>query len=104
MTTIPNLNVVVQQGSTARDTQNIRQQNQEASQVVAASQPEKDTEQMTTVQGSNESEKIKTDQEKSSREKEEEGKKKKKKAGENEEVKEVEFDPDAPGQLLDIQA
>ncbi len=102
MTTIPNLNVVVQQGSTARDTQNLRQQGQDNSQALANTQPEKETEQRTTVQNTNESDAIKADQEKSS--KEEEQKKKKKKAGQEDEVEEVESDPDAPGQLLDVQA
>lgn len=101
MTTIPNLNVVVQQGSSARDAQNVRQ-SQDAAQVVTANQPEKETEQRTTVQSSNESDALKANKEKSSKEKEE--KKKKKKAKEDDEVTEAKHDPDAPGQLLDVQA
>ena len=102
MTTISNINIVVQQGSTARDTQNIRQQGQDTSQALANTQPEKETEQRTTVQDTNEYEAIKTDQEKSN--KKEEQKKKKKKLKKEDDVEEVEVDPDAPGQFLDVQA
>ncbi len=102
MTTIPNLNVVVQQGGAARDAQNIRPQSQDASQVVAAQQTDKETEQRNTVQDSNESEALKQKKKKSTASEHEKKKKKKKK--DESEVEEVEVDPDAPGQLLDIQA
>ena len=104
MTVISNLNVVVQQGSTARDTQNIRQQTQDLSQAVATAQPEKNREQMTTVQHLNESEGAKVDPEKSSRKEEEKKKKKNKDTEKSTDLKAAEHDPDAPGQLLDVEA
>lgn len=103
MTTIPNLNVVVQQGSVARDTQNVRQQSQDPGQIVPANQPEKDSEQMTTVQDTSTSDGIKTDEEKTAKEEGQQHKKKKKKEDEEEEVKDLETDPDAPGQLLNVK-
>ena len=65
MTTIPNLNVVVQQGSVARDTQNLRPQVNDVNQPGAVQQPEKEAEKQTTVQDSSESDGIQADQEKS---------------------------------------
>lgn len=101
MTTIPNLNVVVQQGSTARDTQNIKQHTQDPGQVAAVPQPGKENTKLTTVQTTNESEKLRTDKEKNSEKKEQ---KKKKKKDDKEESKDALLkDPNSPGGLLDIE-
>ena len=103
MTTIPNLNVVVQQGSVARDTQNLRPQVHDATQAAAVQQPEKEAEKQTTVQDSSDSDSIQADQEKSFAGGKRRRKEKKKKKP-DEEIKEAAFDPDAPGQLLDTKA
>ncbi|MBU0995496.1 MAG: hypothetical protein KJ737_23620 [Proteobacteria bacterium] len=103
MTTIPNLNVVVQQGSVARDTQNIRPHAQDSSQTIAVQQPEKEIAKQTTVQDSSNSDTIQADQEKNLAGPNNHRKKNKKKKKPDDEIKEVEFDPEAPGQLLDTK-
>lgn len=56
MTTIPNLNIVVQQGAAARDAHNIRQQPVDAAQSAVAHQPDKEEQQRTTVHETEEGE------------------------------------------------
>ena len=100
MTTISNLTIVVQQGDSARDAQNIRNPAVESSHLAAAQQ-QKEVEQKKTIQESDNSEKIKADQESAEgRSKEEKEKKKKKKADE----KPVEDDPEGRGGLLNTVA
>jgi hypothetical protein len=65
MTTLSNVNQVVQQGSNALETQNVRGQGHESSQVAAARMQEKDAQQLTTVQQFNESDKTRFDNSKS---------------------------------------
>ena len=56
MTTISNLNIVLQQEGGAREAQNIRHAVNSQNHVVSANQKEKDNKQQTTVQQSNQSE------------------------------------------------
>ncbi len=55
MTTISNLNIVLQQEGGAREAQNIRHAVNNQNHVVSANQKEKDNQQQTTVQQSNQS-------------------------------------------------
>ena len=50
MSTISNVNIVVQQGGGATEAQNVKHSSQEYSQVISAQQREKDDEQRITVQ------------------------------------------------------
>ncbi len=99
MTTISNVNIVVQQGDKARDTsQNVKPQSMDPSQLTAAEQQEKDQTALKSVPESEESEAIipdKEQKEKEKREREESEKKKK---------KEKEQNPDSTGRLLDTIA
>jgi hypothetical protein len=56
MTAISNLNIVLQQEGGAREAQNIRHAVNSQNHVVSANQKEKDNQQQTTVQHSNQSE------------------------------------------------
>lgn len=59
MSTISNVNIVLQQGDGAKDAHSTRHTSQEHSQVIAAQQKEKDAERQTTIQQSNLSEEVK---------------------------------------------
>ena len=59
MSTISNVNIVLQQGDGAKDAHNTRHASQEHSQVTAAQQKEKDAEQQATIQQPNHSEDVK---------------------------------------------
>ncbi|MBA4366055.1 MAG: hypothetical protein C0403_00250 [Desulfobacterium sp.] len=103
MTTISNVNIVVQQGDMARDaSQQARPQSMDTSQLTPAEQQEKDRTARSSVPGSEESGAIVPDKEQ--REKE----KKKKRESLNKEKKVTEKvtkkDPDSPGRLLDTIA
>ncbi|HIJ55042.1 MAG TPA: hypothetical protein HPQ03_02845 [Deltaproteobacteria bacterium] len=69
MTTISNLNIVLQQEGGAREAQNIRHAVNDQSHVVSADQKEKDIRQQTTVQQSNQSEETKTERDPSKKRK-----------------------------------
>jgi len=99
MTTISDVNIVVQQGNSAREAQNVRTQPLDPNQMTVAQQQEKESEQRTTVSESDESDRIAPDQEKEGRREERQGAKKK-----APEKSEAEKDPDAPGRLLDTIA
>lgn len=61
MTTISNMNIVVQQSGGAKNAQNLRPVMQEYSQLIAVQQKEKDVQQRTTVQSSEEARQAKLD-------------------------------------------
>lgn len=62
MTTISNLNIVMQQEGSARETQNARHAAvDKQNQLISADQKEKDIQQQTTVQQSNQSERIRAE-------------------------------------------
>ena len=63
MSTISNMNIVVQQSGDAKNAQNIRHATQEFSQLAAAQQKERDVEQRTTVQQSEDPKQAKLDKE-----------------------------------------
>ncbi len=65
MTTIPNLNIVVQQGSNALEAQHLRPAQMDATQMAGANQPERELDQRETIQESSNSELINTDHERS---------------------------------------
>jgi hypothetical protein len=67
MSAISNLNIILQQGGGAREAQQIKSAMNDHTHVVSANQKEKDVQQQTTVQQSNQSERSKSD--KDSREK-----------------------------------
>lgn len=96
MTTIPNVNIVVQQAGAAHEAQTHRNQPHE---TVAApmQQAANEAEVRTTVQQSEAGEKLKADEEKRRRKDSESRQRKKKKRSKNE-------DPDGPGYLLDTTA
>lgn len=97
MSTISNLNIVVQHGDSAKDVHNIKNTNVESGQLTAVQQ-EKEEEQNKTVQKSENSEQAKTDSESSSSRREKEKEKKKKKAEKESKAS------DATGGLLDTVA
>ena len=99
MTTISDVNIVVQQGNSAREAQNTRTQPLDPNQMTVAQQQEKESEQRTTVSESDESDRITPDQEREGRKEERQGAKKK-----APEKGEAEKDPDAPGRLVDTIA
>ncbi len=102
MATISNINIVVQQGDTAKDAQNVRNQSLDPKEVTIAQQQKKETEQRKTVHESDHSEKIKPDEERTGK-KNQEGKKEKQEDTKAEAKKEIEreSDPEATGRLLD---
>ncbi len=93
MTTIPNLNVVVQQGHTALEAQNVKSPNQEASQV-AAQQQALDEQNRTTVSQSAHAVEIDKDKKESDKRKKKFARRKSKRA-------KHEKDPDDTGRILD---
>lgn len=102
MTTISNINIVVQQGEPAKEAQHVRNPQLDAHQLTPAQQAQKEMEARGTVNESEESEKIKTDQEESGeRERSEQERKKKKQQQEN---LPDEGNPDGTGRLLDTIA
>ncbi len=98
MTTLSNLNIVVQHGDSAREAQNIRNQAVESSQQTAVQQ-EKQAEQEKNVQEPDHSEEVKADGEGTGNKKHGTKKKKKKK---KEDAKEQ--PKDGTGSLLDTVA
>jgi hypothetical protein len=103
MTTISNVNIVVQQGDMARDaSQQARPHSMDTSQLTAAEQQEKDRTARSSVPGSEESDAIVPDKEQREKEKKkkEDFVKKDKKVTE----KATNKDPDSPGRLLDTIA
>jgi len=106
MTTISDVNIVVQQGNSAREVQNVRTQPLDPNQATVAQQQEKESEQRTTVKEFEDSGKINPDQEKEDRQtktgskrKQPEGSKKKGDAKEDDTA-----DAESPGRLLDTIA
>ena len=69
MTTISNLNIVLQQEGGAREVQNIQHAVNDQNHVVSAHQKEKDIQQQTTVQQSDQSERTKAEEESSEKRK-----------------------------------
>ena len=63
MSTISNLNIVLQQEGGAREAQNVRQGANSQNHVVAENQKEKDIQQQTTVQESDQAERTKPEKE-----------------------------------------
>jgi len=61
VTTISNMNIVVQQSGGAKNAQNIRHATQEYNHLVATQQKEKDIQQQTTIQQSEDAEPAKLD-------------------------------------------
>ncbi|MFH2065757.1 MAG: hypothetical protein ABIK15_11225 [Pseudomonadota bacterium] len=91
MTTISNLNIVVQQGDIAREaTQSTKSQPMDPRQLTAAQQQEKDQAALSSVPESEQSDAVTPD-------KEQREKKKREK-------EEAEKNPDSPGRLLDTIA
>lgn len=62
MTTLSDMNLVVQQGGSVREVQQIRHPSSDVNQLAAAQQPEKERQQRTTVAESGEAEKSALDQ------------------------------------------
>ena len=69
MTTISDVNIVVQQGNSAREVQNTRTQPMDPNQATVAQQQEKESEQRTTVKEFEDPGKINPDQEREGRKK-----------------------------------
>jgi hypothetical protein len=61
MTTISDMNIVVQQSSGTKNVQNVRHATQEHSHLAATQQKDKDIEQRTTIQQSEDAERTKLD-------------------------------------------
>jgi hypothetical protein len=61
MTTISNMNIVVQQSGGAKNAQNVRHMTQEYTHLMATQQKEKDLQQRTTVQHSEDADQTKLD-------------------------------------------
>jgi len=106
MTSISDVNIVVQQGNSAREVQNTRTQPMDPNQATVAQQQEKESEQRTTVKEFEDPGKINPDQEREdrkrkpgSRQKQPDGSGKKGKKEEDETA-----DADSPGKLLDTIA
>ncbi len=100
MSTISDVNIVIQQGGSAKQTQKVQHPTQDFSQVVAGQQKEKDSEQRTTVQQADDSEKPKLDKDPSGRRKRDRrAERKKKKAGSGKKK-----DAETSGKLLDTIA
>ena len=99
MTTIPNINIVIQQGDSIRDSHNIKNHALDATQHTVFQRMEDDDKKRTVVSETDETEKILLNNEKSGS-----GKHKRGNTSEREKKKQtVEddvFDPDAPGHLL----
>ena len=104
MTTIPNLNVVIQQGGAAREVQNIKAHTQDVSQTIAVQQPAKEIIKQTTVQNTDHSDHVQADQEKAFAGQTRKRKKKRDEQEADDRENEDHFDPEAPGQLLDTKA
>lgn len=98
MSTIPSVNVVVQQGSRALKAQNSQQHPVSPDQHALARAPEKEVAARTTVQQSDDAEKMKFERERSGGKNEREPKKRK---GAEEEEEGVKPSADS-GRLLDI--
>jgi hypothetical protein len=96
MTTIPNLNIVIQQGDIARESQNVKNHGLEASQRAAAERLEWEDKKRTEVPEAEETEKTLFNKEKSG-----EGKRKPDQRGERKQKEKKDADPDSPGRLLD---
>ncbi len=93
MTTIPNLNVVVQQGHTALEAQNVKSPTQESSQLTAQQQA-LDEQNRTTVSQSAHAVEIDKDKKESEKRKKKFGRRRNKKTR-------PEKDPDDTGRILD---
>ena len=65
MTTISNINIVLQQEGGAREAQNVRHGVNDQNHVVSADQKEKDIQQQTTVQQSDQSDRTKAEEDSS---------------------------------------
>jgi hypothetical protein len=99
MTTISNLNIVVQQGDLAREaSQSAKSQPMDPRQMTAAEQQEKDQAARSSVPESEQSDVITPDKE------QREKKKKEKEEAEKKKKQAVEKNPDSPGRLLDTIA
>jgi len=102
MTTISNINIVVQQGDAAKEAQNVRNQPLDPKQATFAQQQEKEMELRETVQEPEGSDKIKRHEERTGKEKQEKGKEKQEDTkAEAKKDLERESDPEATGRLLD---
>jgi hypothetical protein len=99
MTTIPNLNIVIQQGDTVKDLQNLKNTVLDSSQLAANERMEEENRKRTAVRQPDETEQVLFNKEKPGGEKRRAFQKKMppKKAKENNDNK----DPDATGRLLD---
>lgn len=99
MTTIPNLNIVIQQGDSVRESHNIKNQALDAAQHAAFHRLEEEDKKRTMVSQTEETEKILFNKENSGegkRRHEARSQKKKQDTGPTEKT----VDPDAPGRLL----
>ncbi len=100
MTTISNINIVVQQGDAARETQQVKHPPMDSSQLTPAQQAQKEMEQRAVIKESDTAEKVKPYQEKKQGSQEEREKERK----EREQKELDEEDPDGTGRLLDTIA
>ena len=102
MTSISNLNIVVQQEGGAREAQNIRHAVENQNHVVSADQKEKEIQQQTTVQQSNHSERAQREKDPSEKRK---GRKKKRRFHqESAGARDQKASPGAAGKLLNTVA
>ena len=100
MTTIPGHNQVMQQSGMAQEVNNQAHSPKPGPDQAAVIQQAQETIQNTTVQGSNESDRMKEEKEKAARKAALAARKKRKKAREED----VAMDPEATGRMLDTTA
>lgn len=99
MTTIPNLNIVIQQGDAVRESHNIRNQALESAQQAAFQRLEEEDRKRNQVSQTEETEKILFTREKA-REENRRQRQKESKQKKDMEARKRNADPDAPGRLL----
>lgn len=99
MTTIPNLNIVIQQGDAARESQNIRNQVLETAQQAAFQRLEEEDRKRTQVSQAEETEQILFTREKA-REENRRQRQRESSQKKDQEARKKNVDPDAPGRLL----
>lgn len=100
MTTIPNLNIVIQQGDSVRDSHNIRNQTLDAAQQTAFQRLEEEDKKRTQVSQTEETEKVLFNKEASGEGKRRQEQREARKKQTEESRQKQTVDPDAPGRLL----
>ncbi len=104
MPNIPNLNLVIQQGDSVRESQNIRNQTLESSQLAAAERIEEENKKRTSIQEPEESERIMFNREESEENRARKRLAQKSKRTKKESAENKSKDPEAKGRLLNTIA